>query len=146
MMNNKRLRMLNDEFNINDFAEAPDTQTIIDKVNSSINADPMEKKVYMRRTYISSALVAALILAIASMTVIAASLGWHHKLIEYFNNPTTEQMEMMNGAFDTPMVSGTDNGYTVNVLNTLADKHCIYVLYELILPQNKEINPENVEE
>ena len=131
-MNNKRLRMLNDELSLNDYAEAPNSQSIIEKVNNSINADPAERRLFMRRKFISSALVAALILSIASLTVIAATLGWHHKLIEYFNNPTDEQMELMNGAFDAPMVSGTDNGYTVNVLNTLADKHGIYVLYDAV--------------
>lgn len=144
-MNNKRLRMLNDELGLNDYAEAPNSQIIIEKVNNSINADPVERRLFMRRKIISSALVAALIISIASLTVIAATLGWHHKLIEYFNNPTAEQMELMNGAFDAPMVSGTDNGYTVNVLNTLADKHGIYVLYELVLPSNKEVNSLNVE-
>ena len=144
-MNNKRLRRLNDELGLNDYAEAPNSQTIIERVNNSINADPVERRLFMRRKFISSALVAALILSIASLTVIAATLGWHHKLIEYFNNPTAEQMELMNGAFDAPMVSGTDNGYTVNVLNTLADKHGIYVLYELVCPPNKEINSLNAE-
>ena len=144
-MNNKRLRMLNNELGLNDYAEAPNSQSIIEKVNNSINADPVERRLFMRRKFISSALVAALILSIASLTVIAATLGWHHKLIEYFNNPSAEQMELMNGAFDAPMVSGTDNGYTVNVLNTLADKHGIYVLYELVLPSNKEVNLLNVE-
>lgn len=100
----------------------------------------------MRRKFISSALVAVLILSIASLTVIAATLGWHHKLIEYFNNPTTEQMELMNGAFDAPVASKSDNGYTVNVLNTLADKHGIYVLYELVLPADKELSELTVEE
>ena len=144
-MNNKRLRMLNDELGLNDYAEAPNSQSIIEKVNNSINADPVERRLFMRRKFISSALVATLILSIASLTVIAATLGWHHKLMEYFNNPTAEQMELMNGAFDAPMVSGSDNGYTVNVLNTLADKHGIYVLYELVCPPNKEINSLNVE-
>ena len=145
-MNNKRLRMLNDELGLNDYAKAPNSQSIIEKVNNSINADPVERRLFMRRKFISSALVAALILSIASLTVIAATLGWHHKLIEYFNNPTAEQMDLMNGAFDAPMVSGTDNGYTVNVLNTLADKHGIYVLYELVLPPDKVISETNVDE
>lgn len=144
-MNNKRLRMLNDELGLNDYAEAPNSQNIIEKVNNSINADPVERRLFMRRKFISSALVAALILSIASLTVIAATLGWHHKLIEYFNNPTAEQMELMEGAFDAPMASKSDNGYTVNVLNTLVDNHGIYVLYELACPPSKEINSLNAE-
>lgn len=138
-MNNKRLRMLNDELGLNDYAEAPNSQSIIEKVNNSINADPVERRLFMRRKFISSALVAALILSIASLTVIAATLGWHQKLIEYFNNPTVEQMELMNGAFDAPMISKTDNGITVNIIQTLADNHGIYVLYEV--ETNEDIKP-----
>ena len=145
MMNNKRLRTLNAELCLNDYAEAPNPQSIIEKVNNSINEDPAERRIFMRRKFISSALVAVIILSIASLTVLAATFGWHHKLIEFFNNPSAEQMELMEGAFDAPMVSGTDNGYTVNVLNTLADKHGIYVLYELVCPPNKEINSLNAE-
>ena len=144
-MNNKRLRTLNAELCLNDYAEVPNPQSIIEKVNNSINEDPAERRIFMRRKFISSALVAVIILSIASLTVLAATFGWHHKLIEFFNNPSAEQMELMEGAFDAPMVSGTDNGYTVNVLNTLADKHGIYVLYELVCPPNKEINSLNAE-
>lgn len=97
----------------------------------------------MRRKFLGSALVAILILSIASLTVIAATLGWHHKLIEYFNNPTAEQMELMNGAFDAPMISKTDNDITVNVFQTLADNHGIYVLYEVELQEDIKPN-ENI--
>lgn len=138
-MNNKRLRMLNDELGLNDYAEAPNSQTIIERVNNSINADPVERRLFMRRKFISSALVAVLILSIASLTVFAATLGWHHKLIEYFNNPTEEQIETMKGAFGSPMLSQTDNGVTVNIIQTLADNHGIYVLYEVEIPE--EIKP-----
>ena len=142
-MNNKRLRMLNDELGLNDYAEAPNSQSIIEKVNNSINADPIERRLFMRRKFLGSALVAILILSIASLTVIAATLGWHHKLIEYFNNPTAEQMELMNGAFDAPMISKTDNDITVNVFQTLADNHGIYVLYEVELQEDIKPN-ENI--
>ena len=48
-MNNKRLRMLNDELGLNDYAEAPNSQSIIAKVNNSINADPVERRIFMRK-------------------------------------------------------------------------------------------------
>ena len=130
-MNNKRLRMLNDELGLNDYAEAPNSQTIIERVNNSINADPVERRLFMRRKFISSALVAVLILSIASLTVIAATLGWHHKLIDYFNNPTKQEMEQLAMSTSYPLVSANNEKITVNVIQTLADNHGIYVLYEI---------------
>lgn len=132
IMNNKRLRMLNDELGLKDFAEAPNSQNIIEKVNNSINADPIERRLFMRRKFLGSALVAILILSIASLTVIAATLGWHHKLIEYFNNPTAEQMELMNGAFDAPMISKTDNDIT-RVCHLRKEKSRIIILVNVII-------------
>ncbi|MBO5008982.1 MAG: hypothetical protein J6D26_09115 [Clostridia bacterium] len=139
-MNNKRLRMLNDELGLNDYAETPNSQAIAEKVNNSINADPAERRLFMRRRFINSALVTALILSIASLTVIAATSGWHHKLMEYFNNPSAEQMKLMNGAFDAPMISKADKDITVNVIQTLADNHGIYVLYEVEMNENIQLN------
>ena len=139
-MNNKRLRILNDELGLNDYAETPNSQAIAEKVNNSINADPAERRLFMRRRFINSALVTALILSIASLTVIAATSGWHHKLMEYFNNPSAEQMKLMNGAFDAPMISKADKDITVNVIQTLADNHGIYVLYEVEMNENIQPN------
>ncbi len=136
----KRLCKLHKELGLKEMGNAPDTKSVIKKVNITIDAERAEKNVFAKRKFAHAALVAILILSVASFASIAATMGWHHKLIEYFNNPTAKQMELMDGAFDTPMVSGTDNGYTVNVLNTLADKHGIYVLYELVLPPEKELS------
>ncbi len=141
----KRLCKLHKELGLKAIENAPDTQSIIKKVNVTLDTERAERNVFSKRKFAHAVLVAILILSVASFATIAATMGWHHKLIEYFNNPTAKQMELMDGAFDTPMVSGTDNGYTVNVLHTLADKHGIYVLYELVPPPEKEIDAQNVE-
>lgn len=143
-MNNKRLCMLNKELGLNDYTEVPNIQATIKNVNNSINANFTERRLYMRRKFINLALVTVLFISITSLTVIATTLGWHYKLIEYFKNSSIEQMELMNGSFDAPMVTESDNGYTVNVINTLADKHGVYVLYELILPVDKNISELNI--
>ena len=130
-MNNKRLRMLNNELGLNDYAEAPNSQTIIEKVNNCINDDPIERRLFMKRKILNSVLVAVLILTLASLTVIAATLGWHHKLIDYFNNPTKQEMEQLAMSTSYPLVSANNEKITVNVIQTLADNHGIYVLYEI---------------
>ena len=130
-MNNKRLRMLNNELGLNDYAEVPNSQTIIEKVNNCINDDPIERRLFMKRKILNSVLVAVLILTLASLTVIAATLGWHHKLIDYFNNPTKQEMEQLAMSTSYPLVSANNEKITVNVIQTLADNHGIYVLYEI---------------
>ncbi len=145
-MQNKRLHSLNRELGLHDYKEAPRTQAVLEKVRARIYADTAERKIVMKRKLIGPVLAATLLLSALGLTVFAATTGWHQKLIEYFNHPTEKQMELMQGAFDTPMISGTDNGYTVNVLHTLADKHGIYVLYELILPSDKEVSEDTVDD
>ncbi len=85
------------------------------------------------------ALVAVLVLVLGSITVMSARFGWHQVVIEYFN-PTPEQISMLDHSTNTPMVTQTKNGVSVTILQTLADKHGIYVLYEITAPDDFAFN------
>ena len=74
-------------------------------------------------------------------TVTATMPSWNEKLIRYFK-PTAEQTESMLGAVNSPQVSKTDNGVTVNVLNTIVDSHGLYTLYEVTLPDDITVTQE----
>lgn len=139
---NKRLYLLKKELEIrDDDKNIPDIDNIINMVNSSLDAEPAERKIYMKKKILSSVLAAAIILTVTGLTVMAATFDWNEKLIEYFN-PTQQQMEQLSGSVNTPAATASDNGYTVNVIQTITDKHGIYVLYELIAPEGTELNKE----
>mgnify|MGYP002563881564 CR=1 FL=1 len=119
---------------LNDFFESISLDaTGKDKVLEKILKGETDMKYAKKR--MSAALVIVLILALSTLTVLASTLGWHEKLIEYFR-PTEEQMEYMEDNVSFPQATATDNGVTVNVLQTVMDKHEIYVLCELIAPEN----------
>ena len=86
--------------------------------------------------------IVAAVLAVAvllSGTALAISLGWHIKLIEYLN-PSEEQMQTLDGAVSMPEATITQNGVTITVKQTLADAFGIYVLYEMTVPENVELD------
>ena len=121
-----------------------DTDKIKHIVNDKLNSDPYERKIYMKKKIFSGILVAAVIFTITSLSVLAATFNWHEKLIEYFN-PTAQQMEELQGNVAMPQATATDNGVTVNVLNTIVDSHDIYTLYEVLLPESITITKEIAE-
>ena len=142
---NTRLAKLQNELGITSAQAVPEPKNIIKSVNKKINDNPQERKIYMKRKIFSAVLVAAIIMSLAGLTVFAAAtFNWHEKLIEYFN-PTEQQMESLAGNVDAPQATATDNGVTVNVLQTLADKHGIYVLYEVLLPENITITQDLID-
>ena len=144
-MNNKNLKKLNQELSLDDYSQLPCPERIMRKVDEKIAHDSPERRVFMKRSTVRILAATILILSVTGLGVLAATFGWHTKFMEYFGNPSDEQRELVNGSFDAPMLSKSDNGYTVNVLNTLADKHMIYVLYELILPEKTEFSTEEAD-
>ncbi len=128
----KRLEFLKQELNIQDCSTPVSTKKITDAVNRILNEDLHEKKTFVKQKLLRFALIAAIISAISCFTAFAgAYFEWNEKLTEYFR-PTKQQTDRMQYASALPQVSASDNGITVNVLQTLADSHGIYVLYEVI--------------
>ncbi|MCR6544105.1 DUF4179 domain-containing protein [Dehalobacterium formicoaceticum] len=80
------------------------------------------------------------ILILTATTALAINFGWHEKLIEYFNNISQGQMELVRDGVNTPEATITKNGVTISILQTLADSNGIYVLYEIIAPDDIEFN------
>lgn len=87
----------------------------------------------------SVAVAVIVICVLTATTALAINLGWHEKLIEYLN-PSEELMETLNGAVSTPGATLTKNGVTISVKQTLADSFGIYVLYEMTVPEDIELN------
>ena len=145
-MNNKNLKKLNQELALNDYSQLPCPKRIMRKVDEKITHVIPERRFFMKRSAVRTLVATILILSLTGLGVLAATLGWHAKFMEYFGNPSDEQMKIVDGSFDAPMSSKSHNGYTVNVLNTLADRHMIYVLYELILPEKIELSTEEAEQ
>lgn len=72
-------------------------------------------------------------------TALAVNLGWHTKLLNYLK-PNEKQLETLNKATNLSEVTVSNNGVTVTVKQTLADKFGVYVLYEITAPENFEFN------
>ena len=92
-----------------------------------------------RRLATVVALVAVLVLM--ASTALAVGLGWHERFMEYFGIGDT-QTGLLDGAVGSPGLSVTDNGVTVNVLQTLADSQGVYVVFEATVPNNVELADE----
>ncbi|TEB05487.1 hypothetical protein Psch_02528 [Pelotomaculum schinkii] len=90
-----------------------------------------------KRLSLTAAVVAICILT--TTTALAISLGWNEKLIEYLK-PSEEQMETLSGAVNIPEATVTQNGVTITVKQTLADSFGVYVLYEMTVPEDIELN------
>lgn len=109
------------------------------KINLYNSIESKTQVVTKHRKY--SAVVAA-VLAIAilfSGTALAIGLGWHVKLVEYFS-PSEEQIQTLGGAANMPEATVTHNGITITVKQTLADAFGIYVLYEMTVPDEIEMD------
>lgn len=87
----------------------------------------------------SLAAAVVIICVITATTALAVNFGWHEKLIEYLS-PSETQIHTLNGAVNTPNATLTKNGVTITVKQTLADAFGVYVLYEMTVPDNIELN------
>ncbi len=91
------------------------------------------------RKRFSMAAVAISICILTTTVALAVTFNWHQMLISYLN-PTEQQMQEMGGSLGTPEATITKNGVTITVLQTIADSHGVYVLYEMTAPKEIELN------
>ena len=87
--------------------------------------------------------IARILLIAACITVIFAAttaLAVHYFYLDSaFSSKVgiaDDKYTEIESAIDTPMCSVTDNGVTVNVLQTLADSRTIYAVFEVIAPKD----------
>jgi hypothetical protein len=86
-----------------------------------------------KRLTLAAALAAAFLLT--ATTALAVSNGWHEKFMEYFGIGAG-QTNLLDGAVGTPGASVTENGVTVEVLQTLADGLGVYAIFEVTVPES----------
>ena len=91
-----------------------------------------------RNKKLITAIAAAAVFLLTATTVLAVSLGWHERFVEYFGIGE-EQAVLLDGAVGSPEISFTENGVTVNVLNTLTDSRGVYVVFEVIVLNRVEL-------
>lgn len=90
-----------------------------------------------KRVSLTAAIIAVCVLT--ATTALAIGLGWNEKLMGYLK-PSEEQMETLSGAVNMPEATVTQNGVTITVKQTLADSFGVYVLYEMTVPEDIELN------
>lgn len=85
------------------------------------------------------AAMAVLIAGTTMMTTcVAATSVWDERMLAYFQ-PTEAQVESLGNSVSRPQATAVSNGITVNVLQTISEKHGIYVLYEMITPDDIQL-------
>ena len=90
-----------------------------------------------RRLATVVALTAAFVLM--ASTALAVGLGWHEKFMEYFGIGEG-QSALLEGAVSSPGLSVTENGVTVEVMQTLADNQGLYVIFTVTVPNDTDLS------
>lgn len=110
-----------------------ETNEILNRILPKIDSTHRYKK---QKKLWKTLLVAACVMIIGASSVFAIQyFVWHEDLAQYFH-ATPVQQDALKEAVNTPQCTATSNGITVNVLQTLSDTKNIYVLYEILLPDN----------
>ncbi len=106
---------------------------ILSIINNKTGIAPKRKKRHIARTLLIAACVTALL---AVTTALAAYFMELEKPLGDMLGVTEENFDEIANAVDAPVCSVTDNGVTVNVLQTLADSRTVYAVFEVIAPEN----------
>lgn len=85
--------------------------------------------------------IAAVIVALAGFTAMAATFNWDAKLLEYLNL-TPEQAEKLADSVACPNVSVTRSGVTVTVRQTLSYSRGLYAVIDIEAPEGFEFGDE----
>lgn len=91
-------------------------------------------------------LVAAAIIVIGSATVSAASLfKWNQQVAKTFEaNEELQNDLILKGVTEQKTASVTDNGLTINLIQTLQDKDYIYIALEVTAPKYIKLGDTNL--
>lgn len=122
---------------LNEFDNIKTPQNWKANLYDSIEYEP--QVITKHRKFPAVAVAALAITILFSGTALAIGLGWHIKLMEYFK-PSEEQLQTLNGAVNLPEATITQNDVTITVKQTLADAFGIYVLYEMTVPDDVELD------
>jgi len=126
------------------FENVKTSETQKQKMLNTILAGRNERVLPMKRkTRFSLASIAAVVAVfiLCTGTALAMTYGWHEALLSYFN-PTPEQVEILDETVGTPAVYTMHRGWTLSVIQTIADRYNVYVLYEIISEDENFVFPE----
>ncbi len=107
------------------------------RVHASLSADPPERKLYMKRRALKTALIAAAITVIASTVAFAASPAGQEaisSIMAYFQNEQSTQMTSLEelAKFNEEIgASVTKDGITLTLDNVAADDNFVHVFYTI---------------
>jgi hypothetical protein len=110
-------------------------KVILERENENVGAKVM--KLWTKK--MTAAMAAAVALLLMATTTLAVGLGWHVRFIEFFG-VGENQAALLDGAVGSPNISITENGITVEVLHTLVDSQGVYVIFEVTVSENVELN------
>ncbi|MDF2984615.1 MAG: hypothetical protein K0R50_125, partial [Eubacterium sp.] len=122
---NKRLNALSNEVGCEGSNFKIDTKDIKNKVNSSLNTDFEERKIYMKQKLIKMIAIAAAIIALGATTVFAAVNS--DLLKEFFEGDTSAVQNNVK----TPKESVTDGRFTLTLEQVLASKYQVLVVFSV---------------
>lgn len=84
-------------------------------------------------------IISVLLVCLTAVTALAVNLGWNEKLIEYLK-PSEKQIQELDGAVSSPLATVSQNGVTIEIKQTIADKQGVYILYDMTVPEWVELN------
>lgn len=122
---NKRLDALSKELGCESSSFKIDTKKIKNKVNTLLNMDLEERKIYMKQKLIKAIVIVAAITVLGATTVFAAiNSDW---LKEFFQGDTSA----VQNNIKTPKQSVSDGRFTLTLEQVLASKYQVLVIYSV---------------
>ena len=117
------------------FQEVPQSfhETVQHTLDAQISNKAERKKVMKKKFPI---VLAAVVAALGATAAIAAyTVQWNDKLAERFGVNEQQKKQLVgNGAVADPGQTVTENGVTISAVQTLGDKHGIYILFHVKAP------------
>lgn len=101
---------------------------IMDIINVKLNNEMPSQRKHCKRKHIKKLLIAAVLFIITSGSVFAIKSYLDGNLADVLGI-SQEQQEQFENAVDTPLCSVTENGITVEVLQTLSDTRTIFTIF-----------------
>lgn len=112
-----------------------DASDIKKRVNKTINADLLERRMYMKHKILKASAIAASLAVISAVSVFAmtpagqAAIG---NIISYFQNDRAQQISSFEelAKYNSEIgVSASENGYTLTLDNVASDDNYVHVFY-----------------
>lgn len=130
-----------------DYKVFPDVpETFHNSMEDALSQIMEEKPVHRFKKKTKRLLVLVAVMLFGTLTVAAAELfSWHPKIAEKFEAPQELQdVLVVEGVASDAQATCTENGVTVNALQTLQDDQYLYVALEVTIPENMILDENNI--